>query len=58
MSFNKWILLFFIGLLAGCAAAPVLPERDATIAVWDIENVTSMGETPQDLGAFLSAKVV
>jgi curli biogenesis system outer membrane secretion channel CsgG len=61
MSFNRCIarifliVIFFIG---GCATEPPSYKEGATIAVWDIEDLSPMGSGRPDLGQLLSAKVI
>lgn len=44
---------------AACATAPEGIEKDAPIAVWDIENVTAGANGLQpDIGELLSAKII
>jgi curli biogenesis system outer membrane secretion channel CsgG len=52
-----WPLLL-VALLAGCVSAPE-PVREAKgIAVWDMEDLSPMGDGRPDLGGLLSARVI
>jgi curli production assembly/transport component CsgG len=56
------ILLFF--LICGCAAteadnlAPVTVDRESTLAVWDLEDLSLQESARPDLGQFLSARIL
>jgi len=54
------ILLCVIIHLSGCATAPVSHKEPAaaTIAVWDMEDLTPGASTHPDLGVVLSAKII
>ena len=44
--------------LASCATQPISYEKGATIAVWDLENLSLTDSGQPDLGELLSAKVI
>ena len=45
-------------LLASCAPKPAVLERDVTIAVWDLDDVSPATDSRTDLGELLSAQVM
>jgi len=49
------ISIFFI---AACATEPDLYKRGATIAIWDLEDLSPSDVARPDLGELLSAKVI
>ncbi len=52
------ILFIFILMLASCASAPVSQQKEVTVAVWDIDNLTPYALDKPDLGELLSAEVI
>ncbi len=61
MPSNKYVTLLIIILVllfSGCATAPEPMEPGATIAVWDLENVTPQENTLPNLGEILSSKII
>ncbi|SPD73088.1 Curli production assembly/transport component CsgG [uncultured Desulfobacterium sp.] len=56
---NCLCCLLLLALITGCASAP--PESAKAvrgIAVWDMEDLSPMGDGRPDLGGLLSAKVI
>jgi curli biogenesis system outer membrane secretion channel CsgG len=61
MSCNKtsFLVVFVcIATLVACAPKPISYETGVTIAVWDLDNVSTFDSTRPDLGELLSAKVI
>ena len=49
------VVMFFF---AACATKPGLYESGATVAVWDLENLSPLDAVQPDIGELLSAKVI
>jgi curli biogenesis system outer membrane secretion channel CsgG len=47
-----------IAMLVGCVPKPIAYERGATIAVWDLDNLSMFDGVRPDLGELLSAEVI
>jgi len=54
--FGLGVTLFL--LLCSCAPKPAVIERELTIAVWDLDNVSPGTGARPDLGQLLSAQVI
>lgn len=53
-----WIVPVCVAILVGCAPKPITYERGATIAVWDLDNLSTFDGTRPDLGGLLAAEVI
>jgi TolB-like protein len=51
-------LVMLVTFVASCATKPVSYEEDATVAAWDLEDLSPMESGHADLGQLLSAKVI
>ncbi len=61
MSFSSrhlWFFFILIVFIAGCAGWPGKDDRPTSIAVWDLENLSPIGECHSGLGEFLSIRVI
>ncbi|MDY6842808.1 MAG: CsgG/HfaB family protein [Thermodesulfobacteriota bacterium] len=60
MSLSKRYLISFalFIILTGCATTPVQYEKDTSIAIWEIENLSPVKSIHSDLGDLLSSKVI
>jgi len=57
-SIHKIMVTVLVLFFWSCAAGPVTVEKGATIAVWDLEDVTPGKSALPDLGELLSAKII
>ena len=58
---NRRRLRFFfilIVFIAGCATGPEVYDSTKNIAVWDLEDLSPLGDGRPDLGEFLSIRVI
>lgn len=53
-----WISLLVVVFVASCAGRPMLNEKRATIAVWDLEDSSPLAKARPDLGEILSSQVL
>jgi curli biogenesis system outer membrane secretion channel CsgG len=49
--------IFLVCYFLGCSAAPAMDQKPGAVAVWDLENLSPVEQTPTDLGELLSAQV-
>jgi curli biogenesis system outer membrane secretion channel CsgG len=52
------VVVVCIAMLIGCVPKPISYETGATIAVWDLDNLSTFDGTRPDLGELLSAGVI
>ncbi len=52
------ILVLMCLIVAGCATAPLSQNKDLSLAVWDIENLTPGDSSYPDIGEFLTASII
>lgn len=63
---NRWLVLILTGaLFCGCAGAPTMPAPEslpygpgATVAVWNIEDLSPTKTHEPDLGEFMAATII
>jgi curli biogenesis system outer membrane secretion channel CsgG len=53
-----WFFFILSVFIAGCATGPEVYEGPKNIAVWDLEDLSPMGDGRPDLGEFLSLRVI
>jgi len=54
----QWTFFALVALLASCAAGPKVSDSTKNIAVWDLEDLSPLGDGRPDLGEFLSIRII
>lgn len=51
-------IFILVSLVVSCAPKPVVYERGATVAVWDLDDLSPSSQTRPDLGELLSGQII
>jgi hypothetical protein len=53
-----WSFFILSVLIAGCATEPEVYDSTKNIAIWDLEDLSPLGDGRPDLGEFISLRVI